>query len=83
MHRRPFLRLGAVVRVARDLERAPILPVLDPELAGPAFDPSGQRLHVSARRGDKVGITYEICGPFAVGRHGSPRRRHFLRGERR
>ena len=36
------------------------------ELAGPAFDPSGNRLYFSSQRGsDGRGITYEVRGPFA------------------
>jgi len=34
------------------------------EIAGPAFDPSGRRLYLSSQRGDGIGITYEIMGPF-------------------
>ena len=35
------------------------------ELAGPAFDPSGQRLYFSSQRGpDGRGLTYEVRGPF-------------------
>jgi secreted PhoX family phosphatase len=34
------------------------------ELAGPAFDPSGTRLYFSSQRGEGLGITYEVIGPF-------------------
>ncbi|MGH0029024.1 MAG: alkaline phosphatase PhoX [Myxococcota bacterium] len=35
------------------------------ELAGPAFDPSGERLYFSSQRGsDGRGLTYEVSGPF-------------------
>ena len=36
------------------------------EITGPAFDPSGTRLYFSSQRGKdgKVGITFEIKGPF-------------------
>lgn len=34
------------------------------ELAGPAFDPSNQRLYFSSQRGGGGGITYEVSGPF-------------------
>ena len=50
------------------------------ELAGPAFDPKGQRLYVSSQRGpDGRGLTYEIRGPFSrahrrrLKRHAHPR----------
>jgi hypothetical protein len=39
------------------------------ELAGPAFNPAGDRLYVSSQRGQvsgHLGITYEIGGPFAA-----------------
>jgi secreted PhoX family phosphatase len=35
------------------------------ELAGPAFDPAGNRLYLSSQRGGNGnGITYEVTGPF-------------------
>ena len=38
------------------------------EIAGPAFDPTGQRLYFSSQRGVRgsalQGITYEVSGPF-------------------
>lgn len=34
------------------------------ELAGPAFSPNGKRLYVSSQRGDGLGITYEVTGPY-------------------
>jgi uncharacterized protein len=34
------------------------------EIAGPAFDPSGERLYFSSQRGDRRGMTFEITGPF-------------------
>ncbi|MGE0517454.1 MAG: alkaline phosphatase PhoX [Candidatus Binatia bacterium] len=40
------------------------------EIAGPAFDPSGQRLYFSSQRGPEwqsnMGMTFEIRGPFAA-----------------
>ena len=46
------------------------------ELAGPAFDPSGQRLYFSSQRGpDGRGLTYEVRGPFQA------LRRHALRDD--
>lgn len=56
-----------LVVVTHDLQVAPLLRVLGQdgsELAGPAFDPSGRRLYVSSQRGNRLGITYEIEGPF-------------------
>jgi hypothetical protein len=58
-----------LVLITPDLEVAPLLRVVGQELselAGPAFDPRGQRLYVSSQRGgpDAFGITYEISGPF-------------------
>jgi len=35
------------------------------ELTGPAFSPGGDRLYVSSQRGNRLGITYEVRGPFA------------------
>jgi secreted PhoX family phosphatase len=46
---------------------APLLRVVGQdgsELAGPAFDPAGRRLYFSSQRGDGIGITYEVTGPF-------------------
>lgn len=43
------------------------------EVAGPVFDPSGDRLYVSSQRGgigpggQGLGVTYEITGPFRKG----------------
>jgi hypothetical protein len=36
------------------------------EIAGPAFNPAGDRLYFSSQRGTdgKTGLTYEITGPF-------------------
>jgi secreted PhoX family phosphatase len=34
------------------------------EITGPAFDPSQRRLYFSSQRGDDLGITYEVTGPF-------------------
>ncbi len=34
------------------------------EIAGPAFDPTGDRLYFSSQRGEGAGITYEVMGPF-------------------
>ncbi len=47
------------------------------ELAGPAFDPSGQRFYFSSQRGGVgtlpgPGITYEITGPFRTTRPSQP-----------
>jgi secreted PhoX family phosphatase len=57
-----------LVLVALDGRAQPLLRVLgqsSSELAGPAFDPWGQRLYVSSQRGtDGRGITYEVTGPF-------------------
>jgi secreted PhoX family phosphatase len=51
---------------------APLLRIIGQagsELAGPAFSRGGDRLYVSSQRGDGLGITYEVTGPFR--RHGS------------
>lgn len=34
------------------------------EITGPAFSPDGSRLYLSSQRGNDVGITYEVRGPF-------------------
>lgn len=34
------------------------------EIAGPAFDPSGTRLYFSSQRANRLGLTYEVSGPF-------------------
>jgi hypothetical protein len=34
------------------------------EITGPAFDPSGTRLYFSSQRGESLGVTYEVRGPF-------------------
>lgn len=34
------------------------------EITGPAFDPSGTRLYFSSQRANRIGITYEVTGPF-------------------
>jgi secreted PhoX family phosphatase len=34
------------------------------EITGPAFSPDGSRLYFGSQRGDDVGITYEVRGPF-------------------
>lgn len=52
---------------------APLLEVTGPEhdgseLTGPAFSPSGTRLYFSSQRYARLGITYEITGPFRTGR---------------
>jgi hypothetical protein len=36
----------------------------DSEITGPAFSPDGTRLYFSSQRGNGVGITYEVRGPF-------------------
>jgi Tol biopolymer transport system component len=36
----------------------------DSEITGPAFSPDGSRLYFSSQRGNGVGITYEVRGPF-------------------
>lgn len=41
------------------------------EIAGPAFNPAGDRLYFSSQRGpnergERLGITYEVTGPFAA-----------------
>jgi uncharacterized protein len=41
------------------------------EIAGPAFNPTGDRLYFSSQRGpnargERLGITYEVTGPFAA-----------------
>jgi secreted PhoX family phosphatase len=49
------------------------------ELAGPAFSPDGRRLYLSSQRGEGVGITYEIEGPFPRRRGGRRRLARRLR----
>lgn len=44
------------------------------EIAGPAFSPDGARLYFSSQRGEGVGVTYEVTGPFR-GRRRPARRR--------
>jgi hypothetical protein len=34
------------------------------ELTGPAFSPSGKRLYFSSQRGARLGMTFEVRGPF-------------------
>jgi hypothetical protein len=34
------------------------------EIAGPAFDPSAERLYFSSQRGNRRGMTFEVTGPF-------------------
>jgi secreted PhoX family phosphatase len=34
------------------------------EITGPAFSPDGSCLYFSSQRGDDVGLTYEVRGPF-------------------
>ncbi len=36
----------------------------DSEITGPAFSPDGSRLYFNSQRGNGVGITYEVRGPF-------------------
>lgn len=51
----------------------PLLQVVDQdysEITGPAFSPNGERLYFSSQRGpnasgQRVGLTYEVTGPFA------------------
>ena len=42
------------------------------EIAGPALDPSGERMYFSSQRGSGKGITYEITGPFRTTRTERP-----------
>jgi hypothetical protein len=57
-----------LVLITPDRVVAPLLQVVGhegSELAGPAFDPSGNRLYFSSQRGGRgPGITYEVTGPF-------------------
>jgi hypothetical protein len=62
-----------IVIVTPSDEIAPLLRVTGPEhsgseLAGPALDPSGERMYFSSQRGFDRGITYEITGPFRTTR---------------
>jgi secreted PhoX family phosphatase len=34
------------------------------ELTGPTFSPDGSRLYFGSQRGNTVGISYEVRGPF-------------------
>jgi uncharacterized protein len=46
---------------------APLLQVLDQpssEITGLVFDPSGTRLYFNSQRGNRLGISYEVTGPF-------------------
>jgi secreted PhoX family phosphatase len=60
----------------RRREVAPFLRVVGPaesELAGPAFNPAGDRLYFSSQRGTLgnllgPGITFEVTGPFRTRR---------------
>lgn len=53
---------------------APLLQVVGQdgsEITGPAFNPAGDRLYFSSQRGpneagERLGITYEVTGPFAA-----------------
>jgi len=61
---------GDMQLVALDQEgnAAPLLQIEgqdNSELTGPAFSPAGDRLYFSSQRGERVGITYEVIGPFA------------------
>ncbi len=58
-----------IVMITPDRTMAPLLRVTGPEhagseLAGPAFDPAGERFYFSSQRGAGLGITYEVTGPF-------------------
>jgi secreted PhoX family phosphatase len=61
-----------LVLVNQDGETQPIVRVTgqpDSELAGPAFNPAGDRLYFNSQRGGPygVGITFEMSGPFNEG----------------
>jgi secreted PhoX family phosphatase len=64
-----------LVLISPDRIASPLLRVVgqdSSELAGPAFDPRrGDRLYFSSQRGNGLGITYEVTGPF---RRKTPRR---------
>ncbi len=66
-----------LVSITREGTVAPLLQIENQpgsELAGPAFDPSGQRLYLSSQRGAfGLGVTYEIRGPFRGARRRRPR----------
>jgi len=38
------------------------------EIAGVAFDPSGGRMYFSSQRASRIGMTYEVSGPFRIDR---------------
>lgn len=40
------------------------LPTDGSEMTGVAFDPSGTRMYFSSQRQERVGVTYEVTGPF-------------------
>ncbi|MEX2252702.1 MAG: alkaline phosphatase PhoX, partial [Thermoleophilaceae bacterium] len=40
------------------------LPVVNSELTGVVFDPSGSRMYFGSQRGFGFGVTYEVSGPF-------------------
>lgn len=76
-----------VVLITPDRVVAPFLQVVGhdgSEIAGPAFDPSGERLYFSSQRGGPAqqGITFEVVGPFRgddpPGRSGSRALRGFI-----
>ena len=50
------------------------LPVVNSELTGVVFDPSGTRMYFGSQRGFGFGLTYEVTGPFraAAAAAGSP-----------
>jgi len=65
-----------IVAINAEGELSPLLQVVDQdesEITGPAFSPDGTRLYFSSQRGGrgpiaerlKLGITYEVAGPFA------------------
>jgi secreted PhoX family phosphatase len=56
-----------LVILAPDGSVSPFLEVTgqsDSELTGPAFSPDGSRIYFSSQRGNGLGITYEVSGPF-------------------
>lgn len=62
-----------IVALTPDGQVVPIIELVghdDSEIAGPAFDPSRQRLYFSSQRGtagsSSAGITFEVTGPFFV-----------------
>jgi secreted PhoX family phosphatase len=56
-----------IVVLAPDGSVSPVVEVNgqnDSEITGPAFSPDGSRLYFSSQRGNGVGLTYEVRGPF-------------------